>query len=233
MHKLIRFVAHEHDREVKPVSAKRLIPEWYKKSSSTTSSGEKDVKTCVPFLDTMLSGYYLLTPYDIYVSWNNKDDIYIYTKKTSFDGKEYIQENKDLIGIREKDSGELIPRPAGHHFLHLVWKNTWAWKTPRGWSTLVTHPLNRYDLPFTTLSGIVDSDKYHTGGNIPFFIKDGFEGLIPKGTPYAHILPIKRSDWTMIDDPTLIHKTIAMGNDVRSEEVGVYKKKYWQRKSYR
>jgi hypothetical protein len=232
MHKIIRFTTHRHSQDSVPVLAKRFIPDWYKKSSNTTSSGQKDLKTCVPFLDTMTSGYFLVTPYDIYISWHGKDDIYIYTKKQSSTGEEFIQEHEDFIGIRESDSGELIPRPEGHEFVHLVWKNPWAWKTPRGWSTLVTHPLNRFDLPFTTLAGIVDSDKYHTGGNIPFFIKKGFEGLIPKGTPYAHILPMKRSDWTMLEDEALIHKTIKMGNDVRSEDVGVYKKKYWQRKSY-
>ena len=32
-----------------------------------------------------------------------------------------------------------------------------------GWSILFTHPLNRDDLPFRTLSGIVDCDRFGAG----------------------------------------------------------------------
>jgi hypothetical protein len=33
-------------------------------------------------------------------------------------------------------------------------------------------------------------------GNIPFFIKEGFSGVIPKGTPIAQVIPFKRESWT-------------------------------------
>ena len=31
--------------------------------------------------------------------------------------------------------------------------------------------------------------------NFPFFIKEGFTGLIPYGTPIVQIIPFKRDDW--------------------------------------
>jgi hypothetical protein len=62
---------------------------------------------------------------------------------------------------------------------------------------LLTHPLNREDLPFHVTSGIIDSDVFFNAGNIPFFIKEDFEGVIPKGTPIAQLIPIKRYDWKM------------------------------------
>src|SRR5215475_8103617 len=39
--------------------------------------------------------------------------------------------------------------------------NLWTIEAPEGYAVLLTHPLNRVDLPFTTLTGIVDCDRYH------------------------------------------------------------------------
>jgi hypothetical protein len=63
------------------------------------------------------------------------------------------------------------------------------------------------------MAGIVDSDKYHGAGNIPFFLKEEFEGLIPKGTPYAQIIPIKRAEWTTVFDPALVGYAVNTGID--------------------
>ena len=51
-----------------------------------------------------------------------------------------------------------MPRPEGHHPNHLAFKGFWGMKTPKGWSLLVVHPLNRHDLPWTITSGIMDAD---------------------------------------------------------------------------
>jgi hypothetical protein len=95
------------------------------------------------------------------------------------------------------------------------------------------HPLNRYDLPFTISSAIVDSDDFNAPGNIPFFLKDGFEGIIPAGTPFAQIIPIKRSSWMLVDDTTGMSDTESIqGTLVRQPET-LYKKIFWRKKDYR
>jgi hypothetical protein len=39
--------------------------------------------------------------------------------------------------------------------------NLWIIEAPDGYAVLFTHPFNRFDLPFTTLTGLVDCDRYH------------------------------------------------------------------------
>lgn len=219
----------------KPDLIKKFIPEWYKKAETHFSSEEDlaieegtqkmnaGLKTCVPFLDAMLSGYALVMPFDIYVGKTEDGDLDI--KWNAPQGWE------NFIEERPRGSGSTMPRPAGHAPNHLVWSGRWGIKVPKGYSVLVTHPLNRQDLPFTTSSAIMDSDKFFGNGNVPFFIKEDFIGVIEKGTPFAQIIPIKRKRWKMIHNSALKDSLQRQGNDVRKKE-GTYKKKYWTRKEY-
>ena len=43
---------------------------------------------------------------------------------------------------------------------------------------MITHPHNRHDLPFTTLSGIIDSDDWNAPVFTAFFLKRNFMGTI-------------------------------------------------------
>jgi hypothetical protein len=219
----------------KPDLIKKFIPEWYKKAETHFSSEEDlaieegtqktsaGLKTCVPFLDAMISGYALVVPFDIYVGKTENGDLDI--KWNAPQGWE------NFVEERPRQSGSTMPRPAGHAPNHMVWSGRWGIKAPRGYSVLVTHPLNRQDLPFTTSSAIMDSDKFFGNGNIPFFIKEDFVGVIEKGTPFAQIIPIKRKRWKMIYNPALKDAIQKHGHDVRKKE-GTYKKKYWHRKEY-
>ncbi len=232
--KLIHFVCSESMEIGKPELIKKFIPEWYKKAETHFSSEEDlaieegtqkmsaGLKTCVPFLDAMLSGYALVTPFDIYVGRKEED---LDLRWNAPQGWE------NFVSERPKESGSTMPRPAGHAPNHLVWSGRWGIKLPRGYSALVTHPLNRQDLPFTTSSAIMDSDKFFGNGNIPFFIKEDFIGVIEKGTPFAQIIPIKRKKWKMIHNSALKDTIQKHGHDVRKKE-GTYKKKYWSRKEY-
>lgn len=211
-----------------PLPAKKFIPEWYKDSemvlldeNGNESSG---LKRCIPFLDSMLSGYMLVTPFDIFVG--AKEDG---TLSITWNGPEA---HGGFIAERTKDLGEKMPRPPGHWPNHLAFRTTWGAKTPRGWSLLITTPLNRHDLPWTLTSGIMDSDKYSTSGNLPFFMKKDFSGMIPAGTPIAQLIPIKRSAWNFImNDRGIRYLDDLQGSTVRSPGKS-YKKLFWQRKDY-
>ena len=224
--KMIKFIPNfSIDKSFKqPVPIKNLIPEWYTKAERFYYSkhGEEfpGLKTCVPFLDGMISGYALVTQEDIYVS---KDE----------DGNLKVEwaSGSNFIGERKGMPGHTIPRPAGHEQNHLVWSGNWGWKTPKGYSTLITHPLNRFDLPFTTLSAIVDTDEYNAWGNIPWFIKTGFEGVIPAGTPYAQLIPIKRDKWVYAQDWTATEGVVQQSNKTRRGS-GVYRKLWRKEKDY-
>jgi hypothetical protein len=210
-----------------PNVAKHFIPDWYKRAEITYASKDgkqqSGLKTCAPFLDALISGYMLVTWTDVHV-------------KILPDGRVDIDWDANTSGPqfaeRESASGATMPRPAGHLPNHLAWAPKWGIKSPKGFSTLITHPLNRFDLPFTTSSGIMDSDKLHVSGNIPFFLKEGFEGVIPKGTPFAQVIPIKRESWTAVYDPALIGVISETGMRLRGVERGYYRDNYWVKKIY-
>jgi hypothetical protein len=209
-----------------PVTAKKIVPKWYKDAETwyldaVDKIKDKGLKTCIPFLDGLTTGYLLLTPVNVYVV-NTPSGM-----RVTFDeGVEY-----EPVGIRKGETGSTIPRPAGHRQDHLIWKGIWGIKTPKKYSILVTHPFNRFDLPFTTMSAIIDSDKFISSGNIPFFIKNDFEGTIPKGTPFAQIVPIKRNSWTGVVTQGFLKKHDEHGAFVHANTAG-YKKFFWQKKDY-
>ena len=227
--KIIRFFSKkEYYNLGQPIPIKKLLPQWYKDSENTFKSPDGEevagVKKCVPFMDAMLSGYALVTPFDIFVSKNEDGSLKIgWNSPDAFDG---------FISERPKELGEKMPRPAGHFPNHLAFRGAWGIKTPRGWSLLVCHPLNRHDLPFTITAGIMDTDKYSTSGNIPFFIKEDFSGVIPAGTPFAQLIPIKRAKWSSIKNDTGIsYLEDAQGTFVRTPGKS-YKNTFWKRKEY-
>jgi hypothetical protein len=105
-------------------------------------------------------------------------------------------------------------------------------QTPPGYSSLITHPLNRHDLPFITLSGLVDTDMTMARGNLPFFLKEGFEGVIPAGTPMFQIIPFKRENWQMEEDKSIMK--IGLENEFLTKKsvYGWYKNNKWNKKLY-
>ena len=245
--KEIKFVPTQGMEHVlAPTPIKNHVPDWYKNAEMYDTDGNAALKTCVPFLDAMLSGYTLTTWEDLRIT-QKRNVITIEDGEIQEDGTFIPKANQHqhghdhgskgnviksrMVNERLSTSGSTIPRPQGHLTNHLVWSGVWGMKAPRGHSILVTHPFNRFDLPFTTVSGIIDSDGWVPPGNIPFFLQKGFNGVIPKGTPFAQIFPYKRDKWSMSINKILQARAFFDGKIDRSE-VGYYKKKFWNRKSY-
>lgn len=227
-----------------PSPATKHVPEWYKdgemylnqKAGLNIQKNEEPIagmKSCRPFLDAISSGYMLTTWAHVEITENyNNQFSFKYLEKTK-DG-EYVDSliDYEVLAVRPGDSGHTIPRPTGHAHAHLIWKGRWGVQTPKGWSVLVTHPMNQFQLPFTTLSGIMDSDKFFSNGNIPFFIKDGWTGIIEKGTPFAQIVPIKRSSWMSINEEEHDFAEF-LSEEARRNAPGYYKNKLWIPKKYK
>jgi hypothetical protein len=118
-----------------------------------------------------------------------------------------------------------------HQFIY-KWSNSWAIHTPKNYSLWVTHPSNRFDLPFTTFNGFVETDLFNLSIQFPFLLKKGFEGIIEKGTPVAQLIPIKRDAWKseMLEYDKEYQPKAArqfFGTILNS-----YKKQFWVKKSY-
>lgn len=222
--KLIHFFSKKEYLGLgKPAPMKSFLPKWWRDGEEVLSDGHAGMKKCIPFLDVMISGYALTTPVDIYVSKKEDGSLDI--------GWNSPKPLEGFIGERPAELGATIPRPAGHYDNHLVFKGFWGIRTPKGWGVLVTHPFNRFDLPFTTMSAIIDSDEFSASGNIPFFIRSDFIGVIPAGTPFAQLVPIKRANWKMVDNHGMIGLEAIHGSVVRTPGKS-YKKLMWHRKDY-
>jgi hypothetical protein len=94
---------------------------------------------------------------------------------------------------------------------------------------LVTHPVNRYDLPFTTLTGLVDTDLYKDDFiNFPAQWRNPkFRGVLPRGTPVAQCLPVKRDLWTG-RFTTIAGDAVSRLQETNptTDELGVYRRQF-------
>jgi hypothetical protein len=209
------------------LSAKNVIPKWYKSTQNVELANVKslplilNIKACIPFLDALTSGYMLTTPMDLAIRVDGGIPIF------TWHGGDI-----NPVVVRDPVLTGQMPIPHGYNTTHFVWNTATAFKLPKGYSCLVTHPLNRFDLPFITLSGVIDGDAIFHQGNIPFFVKDGFEGIIKRGTPIMQIIPFKRENWKLEKEEGLIKKGHQNVLTSFAHTVGWYKKNSWKRKNY-
>jgi hypothetical protein len=58
-------------------------------------------------------------------------------------------------------------------------------------------PAGHYDQTFLQIPAVVDTDsKTMAPTPFPMWIKEGFEGIVEKGTPLAQVIPFKRESWS-------------------------------------
>jgi hypothetical protein len=214
-----------------PQNSKLFIPGWYRDSKKFMDSPNRilgddnrpllGLKACIPFLDSMVTGYMAQVSQDIQV-----------TIRDGFPFLQWPVEEHDILSARQGVGSELLPIPAGHYPIHFVWRNLFSFKLPKGYSALLTHPLNRHDLPFTTLSAIIDGDTPIHPGQYPFFLKEGFEGIIPKGTPMFQILPFKRESWIAQEQDSILQEIDILSIDRKTKLFGWYREKVWHKKEF-
>ena len=228
---IIKYESSIDYRENSLLPARNFVPEWYKKIPINKTGKiydnekgfTKTVKTCVPFLDAFTSGYMITTTYDIYIKYNN--------------GAPYLV---PMNGIPQ----ELIPRwrenlsdknivPTGCYPYEYTWNYCISYTVPPGYSFLATHPFNRHDLPFITLTGIVDGGfVMQHNGSFPFFIKKDFEGIIPQGTPIIQIIPFRQEKWKSKKQVGLVAEGKKHDYASAAKLIGWYKNTFWTKKEY-
>jgi hypothetical protein len=216
-----------------PKPAKNYLPKWYKDMPAFHKMPNgKEMATairCIPFLDSFTSGYI----YELTCDVNIKHE---YTDETT--GEDFLSYtwSGELrpLSTRKEESGtpNLFPNFEGYYNLEMHWNSFWEPQTPSGYSTIYHHPSNRFDLPFHTMTGIIDTDSWPIPGPIPFLLKKGFEGTIPAGTPIVQITFLKRDDWESSVAKYDQDEYLNTVYKVRRKFVGGYKKAYWSRKNY-
>lgn len=201
---------------IHPQPASKFIPEWFRKLPGVINGGET-IKKCVPFLDTLTSGYIIVLASDVY-----------------YDGKDFQQVAKvPQVSLHAKEQISNFDIPKEFSDQPFKWINFFVAKTPKGYSTMFAHPLNRLDLPFYSMTGIVETDTFPVPVNFPFFMKKDFIGVIPAGTPIIQVIPFKRDNWESSVEDKKPYKEPWFISIMHNPPFGFYKKNFWKRKSYK
>ena len=192
----IEFISNKNVLpEYLPLPCIKFLPNWFLTTSLFKDNREglrayedglnTTIKHCVPILDTVYNGYYILTENDIWVDQKDNKPTFLW----KLDGTTIKEHSLSEIGINLiEDNYFEIP----YSFI-----SSWGIKTPPGYSSFILHPMNDVEMPFRCMSAIVDTDTYNLPLNFAFFIKKDFVGLIPAGTPIVKVMPFKRDSWKM------------------------------------
>ncbi len=212
----------------KPVPARSALPEWLRQMpasaySETHGSDIRTVKQCPPFVDAMTHGFVFTLPCDVrceggVFSW----DWPVPRPATHYHPRAPLSFHApaQVAGAPFHDPDRVIVK----------FNTLWTVELPEGWSLFATAPVNRTDLPFQPLSGLVDADRYHDVGILfPAIWKDpGFEGVLPQGTPIVQCFPVKRKALEYVYDTFDSAEQQAydeLGQRL-IEEKGVYRKQF-------
>lgn len=218
---------HVFEVRQKPIPAVKVIPDWWKNipkyaegNSFTIHSGPNvTVKQCSPTMDMFSSGY-------IVTLWSD-----VLVRQTDFGPRiEWGQVNFPVV--QQWDSRQVNSFQIPNGFDKSVFKYLHGWNilTSPGYSTLFFHPSGYENLPFRSISGIVDTDILKTGINVPFVLKKDFEGVIEKGTPMFQLIPFKREVWdskytnpgeekTFLETQKLFTKLYGAYHSVKSKKI--------------
>jgi len=220
---------------IEPEPAINHLPDWYKKlpsriggkkKDSFTPKGEKGItaKRCNPVGDALGAGYFIFLEYSLSVR-NNPE-----TGKTEIN---WLWGGEDFISSH--DNSQINPQMIPNNYYPKVFKfaNFWSIQTPKNYSSLITHPFNRTDLPFQTMTGIVDTDTFYSAVQIVFFLQKGFEGVIEAGTPIAQVLPFRRERWNPFYKSFDKNFILDENNRFDKWPVRLYKKFHWVKKVWK
>ena len=211
-----------------PIPAVQGLPDWFKALPSKAFNAiaqddSQTIKRCPPFIDAMTYGFLLLLPCDLKFangefSWD-------------FDVPVNSVNNSMRSPIAFHDASQVAGTPFHlDDYFAIKFNNFWTIEAPPGFSILFTHPVNRPDLPFTTLTGLVDSDLYHDNRvHFPAHWHDlTFNGVLAKGTPVAQCMPVKRESWeasieTLSGEDTMRLRELSSAID---REPGIYRHQF-------
>ena len=212
----------------RPIAARDALPEWLRKMAPRAPSAMhgraiRTVKQCPPFVDAMAHGFIVLLPCDVQVhdgrfGWQ-------------WDAPEPATEHHPRAPLSFHVPAQIVGSPIAHGDAALIKFNSfWTIELEPGWSLFATHPVNRLDLPFRTLTGLVDADRFFDAGiNFPArWVAPGFAGTLARGTPIAQCFAVPREPATLVFEPFAPERAAAYSACVADvlTQPGVYRKRY-------
>ena len=216
-----------------PFPASKGVPPWMK---HLTPEAEREdyqtVKRCIPFLDAMTAGYIIPLPFDLTIAITPTGNQLLWKS----------EEEKDRLSkytIVESHDSSQYPGAPFSQFKVIKFYNPWIIETSPNTSCMFVPPLNRPELPYVPLSGIVDTDQYFNTVNLPCVFPGldiGHQIELKMGTPMIQVIPFKRQEWksstTKLKEGVLTraHET---REDMRNDRKEWYRRKKWQKKAYK
>lgn len=218
-----------------PVPARAALPDWLREMgrtafSSTHGQDIRTVKQCPPFIDAMSYGFMMTLPCDVTIasgalSWQWDTP----TPSVHAHPRAPIS-----FHVPEQVLGTPLHRPDQ---VIVKFNSFWTIELEAGWSLFATHPINRDDLPFHLVSGLVDSDRFHDVGILfpAVWTDPDFAGTLPRGTPVAQCFAVPRTP------PNLVFETLSVELAARYEATasallsapGVYRRRFRERRGNR
>lgn len=222
-----RFNSHLVSKPPEPVLCRDRLPNWFRSMSATEmSNGDQELPTakkCPPFLDVIQTGFYLLSVGDIDVT----DEGFVFETVPEIPEElSYLRSPMSFHNTAQL-RGCIVDQSDNRV---VKFHNYYAIRTPSGYSTIFTHPANDHCSPFTTISAIVDTDRYyHVPVQIPaIWTSTTFRGMVPKGTPIAQCYVIRRDEISLSvaemnyeEEEKLLGESRAI-----SSSDGLYRKKF-------
>ncbi len=217
----------------RPKPARAALPGWLRSMASREFSplhGQevRTVKQCPPFIDAMCYGFTMPLPCDVTMadgalSWNwdvPVPSVHAHPRAPI------------SFHVPEQVAGTPLHQPDQ---MLVKFNSFWTIELERGWSLFATHPVNREDLPFRLLTGLVDADRFSDVGILfPAVWKDsGFTGTLARGTPVAQCFAVPRAT------PELVFETFSTAAAARYQQTadallagpGIYRRRFRARRS--
>lgn len=212
----------------KPEPAKQGLPDWLKRMPMTAFSDFhgrdiRTVKQCPPFVDAMTTGFLIPLPCDVHCDhgqfeWNWTLPMPSRSEQTRAPLNFHVAAQLSGTPLEVDD------RPA------IKFNSFWTIELEPGWSLLAMHPINRFDLPFRTLTGLVDCDRFHEIGIFfpALWTDPDYVGVLPRGLPVVQCIPVRRESLELsceTMDPEHLARFSATTQEILSEP-GVYKRRF-------
>jgi hypothetical protein len=199
-----------------PYPASQHIPDWFRNMAAEFPLGGT-VKKCPPYLAAMSAGYIIPAPADLRLVLNADRQL-----------SAYGQLNYLSTHFPQQYAGTPFET-----YPVVKFENPWIIVTPPDYVCLVTAPINRFELPFAPLAGIIETGTYYKEVHLPMvcLMQPGQVYDLRAGSPMIQVLPLRREEWH--------GRTVPMDLARRAEQQALfdvnkhtYKEEFWRKMSF-
>jgi len=170
-----------------PVPMREYIPKWFKNMPNSIDSNQPlhpgTAKRCPAFMDFWENGWVIPLWCDLEVITDKDNNFSVRTPEDNFRFDTHL-DNQFIDHIPKNSNYEMILKAV----------SPWRIMTPKGYSVLQLPMFYDFNKDFTVLPGTIWTDV-HYEVNQQIAIHNTGRTFIPRGTPLAVYIPIKREKW--------------------------------------